>query len=109
MHAEFIAWDPASKEAIWLRRLCNALRIPITSPTVIYTGSANALDSLHKPKYSPKLRWVEIRYWYVKDVVDEGDITLIKCSGKDNAADGLTKALPEVKFKGFIKKLGFKG
>jgi hypothetical protein len=109
MHAEFIGWDPASKEAIWLRRLCNALRILITTPMVIYTNSANALDSLYKPKYSPKLRWVEIRYWYVKDVVNEGDIMLIKCSGKDNTADGLTKALLEIKFKGFVKKLGFEG
>jgi hypothetical protein len=50
--AEFIAWDTAAKEVLWLRQLCTALGFNVTEPTVIHTDLANALTNLNKPAYT---------------------------------------------------------
>jgi hypothetical protein len=105
--AEFIAWDTAVKEVLWLQQLCMALGFNVTEPTVIHTDSANALTNLNKPTYTTGYKWVEIRFWFVKDVIKQGDIQMKKIDGKLNVADSLTKPLPEPLFRDFIKRLNY--
>jgi hypothetical protein len=60
--AEFIAWDTAAKEVLWLQQLYTALGFNMTEPTVIHTNSANALTNLNKPAYTTGYKWVKIRF-----------------------------------------------
>ena len=39
-------------------------------------------------------RHINTRRYYVRDLVNEGVMTLVKCAGTHNVADALTKSLP---------------
>ena len=49
---------------------------------------------------------IEIRYFYIRDMVQKGSIKLQYVSTDEQVADALTKPLSRVKFEYFRDKLG---
>ncbi|KAI9041421.1 Ty1/Copia family ribonuclease HI [Aspergillus affinis] len=101
--AEFIAWASAVKEALFLKRLIEPVDGCITEPILIYTNSANALSLLNKPSYSPTLKGIGIRFFFVKDAVADDLVRFEYVASEENVAD--TKPLPGPKFDRFYAKL----
>jgi len=54
-----------------------------------------------------KLKHVELKHLWVQETIRQGRVVLRKELGEDNAADLLTKHLPEEKMHRFLEKLGF--
>jgi hypothetical protein len=96
--AEYCALDRVTKEAIWLRKLVVAMGLEKMVPTPIFTDSANAISIIRKQGYTPATRWIDNKYFFVKNAVLEGHVTFKHIDGNLNPADGLTKALERVKF-----------
>jgi hypothetical protein len=99
--AEYVAFDGAAKEAMWLKRLTSALGIKDDSPVPIWTDSSNGLDILRKPGYRSTTKWIDNRYHFVKSAVEQGRINFHWISGAGNIADWLTKPLAKAGFEGF--------
>ena len=44
------------------------------------------------------MKHINVRFHFVREILDEGDIELLKIHMKENPADMLTKVVSEVKF-----------
>jgi hypothetical protein len=104
--AEYVAQTHAAKEAIWLRRLLTELFGPLEGPTTLFSDSKSAIALAQDGHYHARTKHIDIRYHFIRYVVDAGTIKLVYCSTDDMTADTLTKALPSVKAKHFAKALG---
>ena len=104
--AEYVAQTHAAKEAMWFRQLLTELFGQIESPTTLFSDSKSAIALAQDGHYHARTKHIDIRYHFIRYVVDAGTIKLVYCSTDDMTADTLTKALPSVKAKHFAKALG---
>ena len=91
--AEYVAAAEAAKEAIWLGRLVTDMGLMQRSIT-LHCDSMSAIHLAVNQKMDGRLKHIDIRYHYLREVVDEKKIDLTKIGGKDNPADALTKVIP---------------
>jgi hypothetical protein len=87
----------AIKEAIWLQRLCSgiglvqqAVRIDCDNPSVIFLAK--------NPTYHSKTKHIDIQYHFVRDMVEENKVLLMKVDTLKNVADSLKKYVSIEKF-----------
>ena len=57
--------------------------------------------------FHERTKYISVKYHYIRYLIDQGIIDLIYINTQEQKADGLTKALEKVKFKGFLDYLGF--
>jgi len=48
--------------------------------------------------YHARMKHIDVRFHFVQEILDEGDIELLKIHIKENPADMLTKVMSGVKF-----------
>ena len=58
------------------------------------------------PVFHDKSKYIEIRYHYIKDMVQKGAVKLQYIATNEQTTDALTKPLSRVKFEYFREKLG---
>ena len=104
--AEYVAATHAAKEAIWLRRLLTELFESINTPTTLFSDSKSAIALAHDGHYHARTKRIDIRYHFIRYIIEAGTIKLVYCPTNDMTADTLTKVLPSVKAKHFASALG---
>ena len=62
---------------------------------------------LENPVFHDKLKHIEIKYHYIRDMVQGGVVKLKYVMTDEHIADVLTNPLARVKFKYFKENLGF--
>ncbi|KAL5715795.1 hypothetical protein ACHQM5_017567 [Ranunculus cassubicifolius] len=95
--AEYMAVTEAVKEAIWLQGLVGDLGIQQDTVTV-YCDSQSAIHLAKNQVHHARTKHIDVRYHFIRDVIEDGEVLLLKISTKDNPADMLTKVVPAVKF-----------
>jgi hypothetical protein len=104
--AEYIAACSASCEAIWPRKLLTSLFDLEMEATVILCDNQRCIKMTENPVFHDKSKHIEIRYHYIRDMVQRGAIKLQYVVTDEQVADVLTKPLSRVKFEHFRDKLG---
>lgn len=104
--SELVAATHTAKEAIWLRSLLSQLFDMSLFPTTIYSDNQSAIALTKDHRYHARTKHIDIRFHFVRWVVERGSITLVYCPTDDMVADTLTKALPSSKVKHFASRLG---
>ena len=104
--AEYVAASQAAREAVWLRRFIGEVFRPLTEPTPLYCDNQSAIALTQNENYHACTKHIDIRYHFIRFVVNEGKINIIYCPTNEMAADTLTKALPSIKAKHFARALG---
>jgi hypothetical protein len=104
--AEYVAATHAAKEAIWIRRLIGELFEPIDKPTTLFSDSQSAIALAHDGHYHARTKHIDIRYHFIRYIIEAGTIKLVYCPTNEMTADTLTKALPSTKAKHFATALG---
>jgi len=104
--AEYVASSHASREALWLRRLIGEVFRPLQQPTPLYCDNQSAIALAQNDNYHARTKHIDIRYHFIRYVIEEGHIKLIYCPTDEMTADTLTKALPSIKAKHFASALG---
>ncbi|MCO5546936.1 hypothetical protein L7F22_000375 [Adiantum nelumboides] len=95
--AEYVAATEASKEALWLMRLVEELDIKSQVP-VLHCDSQSAIMLARNPVFHAKTKHIEVKYHFIRSMLDDKSITLVKVHTDDNPADLLTKSLPAERF-----------
>ncbi|CAL2262890.1 unnamed protein product [Prunus armeniaca] len=90
--AEYMAVTEAIKEAIWLQGLLDDLGIQHDHVDVHY-DSQNAIYLAKNQVHHARTKHIDVRFHFVREIIDEGDILLQKIGAADNPADMLTKGL----------------
>lgn len=104
--AEYVAATHAAKEVIWLRRLIGEVFGAIPNPTTLFSDSQSAIALTKDGHYHARTKHIDIRYHFIRYVIENGSIKLIYCPTNEMTADVLTKALPSAKVKHFASALG---
>ncbi|MCO5588484.1 hypothetical protein L7F22_042441 [Adiantum nelumboides] len=102
---EFIAVSEACKEAIWLGRLVIDLRIKEETP-MLHCDNQSAIQLARNPVYHSKTKHVDVKCHFIREMVEDKQVQLVKVYITDNFADLLTKGLPGESFAHCRKLLG---
>jgi hypothetical protein len=96
--AEYIALFETAKLVAWARQFLSDLGFPQLAPTIVYEDNLSTIHLVEHGNDKGKTKHMDVRYHYIKELVDKGDIKLQHRSTVLMIADLLTKALPTVAF-----------
>ena len=95
MESEFIALAAAGKEAEWLRNMLLDIKLwPKPMPAIsLRCDSQATMSRAYSNVYNGKSRHISLRHEYVRQLINDGIITIVYVRSSDNLADPLTKAM----------------
>jgi len=96
--AEYVALAAATQESLWLRQLFSDLKIKHESAMIIYEDNQSAICIAKNPKDHSKTKHIDIKFHFVRDHVENKNITLKYCCTDEMLADIFTKGLTTEKF-----------
>ena len=88
-----MALSMTSKHAIWLQAALKEILL-INVPSVVFTDNTGANDVAENHKINDRTAYIDRHYHFVREKIEEGDITVLHIDGKKNPADICTKGLP---------------
>ena len=92
VEAELVAVSEAAREALFFSYLLRDLGITEVKP-VLYTDSQGCIQVSKDPAKHWKLKHINTRYYFVRDHVQDGNISIEYVETANNVADILTKPL----------------
>jgi hypothetical protein len=96
--AEFVAASICGQEVIYIRSLLCGLGYAQKGPTRVYEDNASCIAMSENPVNAERSRHIDTRRFFIRDLVRDGLMKLVKCAGTHNPADALTKSLPSPSF-----------
>jgi hypothetical protein len=91
--AEYIALFEAAKVIAWARQFLNDLGFPQQSPTLVFEDNMSTILLVKNGNDKGKTKHMDVRYHYIKELVDHGKIILQHLSTTEMISDILTKPL----------------
>ena len=105
IEAEYMALAAETQEAIWLRMVLEELGVQIAGPVVVREDNkACQMFADHAGNFS-STKHINVRYHFVRERLERGDIRVDYVRTDDQVADIFTKALSRDLFKKFRGKL----
>jgi hypothetical protein len=110
MYAEFVACYEAMGQAIWLKKFVSGLRVvdSIERPLKLYSDNEPAVLYTHNNKKTKVVKHINIRFYVVKEKIQDQTISLEHISTKKMIADPLTKGLPPSVFREHLAGMGLR-
>ena len=87
------------KEALFIRGVLEFL-IPYTAfrPVKIYEDNQGAIHLADNPMRSTRTKHIDVRHYFVRKLVSDGEIKVIHVTSEEQHADVMTKALRHEEF-----------
>ncbi|SPC66658.1 uncharacterized protein UHOD_11410 [Ustilago sp. UG-2017b] len=105
VEAELVAASEAAREALFFSYLLRDLGITEVRP-VLYTDSQGCMQVSKDPAKHWKLKHIDTRYYFVRDHVQDGDISIEFVGTANNVADILTKPLKGLNMTRITRMMG---
>ena len=96
----------ACTEAIWLRKSISDLFDQIPESTIIYCDNQSCIRLSEHPLFHESSKHIEIKYYFIRDKVQEGEVKLEYIAIDEQTTDIPTKPLSRIKFAYFREKMG---
>lgn len=103
-----MAATAAACQGIWLRKLLSQITGIQVSPVVIYIDNMSDIDLAKNPVFHEMSKHIDIRYHFIRECVEHGEVVIKHVRIDLQRADTLTKALSTVKFECMRRLLGVK-
>jgi hypothetical protein len=91
--AEIIALSEAAKDVVYLRKLVRGLGEPEPGPSKLATDSQSARDVSYNPEHHDRMKHVQRRHFFIRDMVESFEIEVPFVRTADNIADFFTKPM----------------
>jgi hypothetical protein len=92
-----MATTHASKEAVWLQILCSGIGL-VQQAVRIECDSQSAIFLAKNPAYHSKTKHIDVQYHFVRVIIEEKKVSLMKVDTLKNVANSLTKSVSTEKF-----------
>jgi hypothetical protein len=103
--AEFMALCDCSRQVVWIKSLFSELDIHLDAIPICGDNQGSIFMGSN-PVQERRSKHIDIRYHYIREVVQDGKVELFFIDGDENPADMFTKNLGHVKFLKFRSQLG---
>jgi hypothetical protein len=103
---EYIALSVAVREVVWLRKLLTYLFDHEMDPTIIHYDNQSCVKLSDNPVFYDRSKHIEIKYHYIKDMVQRKAVHVQYLPKHEQIADMFTKPLAKTKFEYFRERLG---
>jgi hypothetical protein len=104
--AEYVALSEASREAMWLRHLYGELGFIQKEPILLLGDNDGSIAMAKNPQFHKRTKHVDIRWHWIRELVNDGLISISDCRDPQQTADILTKQVPRIKFNKHVGELG---
>ena len=103
--AKYMAMSDCSRQIVWIQSLfgemgINMARIPICG------DNQGSIFIANNPVTEKRSKHIDIRYHYIREVIEANKVECFFIPGEDNPADMFTKNLAFPKFSKFRNELG---
>jgi hypothetical protein len=94
-----------SHQLVWVRNLFPELGIELAH-ILLFGDNQGSIFIASNPVQEKRSKHIDLRYHYIRDVVQDGKVKLFFVEGTQNPADMFTKNLGYIKFLKFREQLG---
>ena len=105
--AKYVVVTEASKEMVWLQSLLEELGKK-QEGNVLYCDSQSAIHLAKNPSFHSRTKHIQLRYHFIRSLLEDEILKLEKISGAQNPADMLTKTVTIDKLKLCSASVGLK-
>ena len=106
IEAKFITAIACACQAIWLRRILEELQFKQVETTTVFCDNNSAIKLSKNPVLHRRSKHIDVKYYFLRDLSNDGTIKLVYCRSEDQVADIQTKPL---KLATFVKLRGLLG
>jgi len=103
--AEYMALSDCSRQLIWIKQLLEEIGFKVPTP-LLYGDNQGSIFWSENPVQEKRSKHIDIRYHYIREVIEDKRIELQFIDGSKNPADILTKNLDRILFERFRPQLG---
>ena len=89
-----------------MRKILEDLCLKQQESTQIFVDNQAAISISSNPVFHGKTKHFKIKYYFLRESKQEGEVKLIYCKSEDRIADEFTKPLPKIKFEELKIKMG---
>lgn len=104
--AEYMALFEAVREAKWLKSLIESLDLTFTKPIAIFEDNNSCICIAKNPTDHKRTKHIDIKYHFIREQIELGNVILKYISTGDQIADAFTKPLATIKFQELRLKMG---
>jgi hypothetical protein len=83
---------------VWLRRILKDILHTENDPTPIFCDNTSAIALSKNHVFHKKRKHIDTRFYFIRELVNNGDIVLQLCGSRDQLADIFTKPLGKLVF-----------
>ncbi len=106
--AEYITLGHEAREAVWIHRFIDEMTLDIV-PEITLNGDNEMSITLTKNAESQnRTKHTYVQHHYIREPIDEKEVTIVWVSSAEISADGMTKALPTETFRRYQAQLGLR-
>ena len=99
--AEYVALALCLQELLYLKQLLMELGLQINEAIPVYEDNQSCIKVASNPELHARTKHIDVRYFFVKDLVADGVFELVYCKSAQMWGDFFTKALPKATFIAF--------
>ncbi|EKM74306.1 hypothetical protein AGABI1DRAFT_48243 [Agaricus bisporus var. burnettii JB137-S8] len=90
---EFVAAVEAGKEIKWTRNILTEFGFPPTLPSTLFVDNKSGISVAKNPEHHGRMKHLDLRFYWLREAVEEGLIDPLYVSTHEQVADILTKAV----------------
>ncbi|PKA59147.1 Retrovirus-related Pol polyprotein from transposon TNT 1-94 [Apostasia shenzhenica] len=96
--AEYVAISEAGKEIHWLISFLKEIGKEQNN-SVLFSDSQSVICLAHNPVFYSRTKHIQLKYHYIRSLIDDGMLPLVKILGTKNPTDMLTKIISTKKLR----------
>ncbi|XP_055590356.1 uncharacterized protein LOC129742481 [Uranotaenia lowii] len=104
--AELVALCKAACHGQWLIRVLKDLGLSVVEPVPFHEDNQSTIKIVSNPKDTGRLKHIDVKHFFVRDLVESGCIKVDYVPSAEQQADILTKSLPAPTFRRLRASLG---
>ena len=107
--AEYMATSHCLKEALWLRQLLEDVGFVQRGATRIMCDNQGCIALAKDPKHHSRTKHIDVQHHFIREKLENREVSLLYCPTEDMVADVLTKGLARVRHEKLTKEMGLQG